>query len=404
MTAGRNQNPLKVALLFDREAIFPPSIDDMKAFYVSRQLIRRGANVCWLQFNNEPQKEPRDGISFVNLRSATNVRILRPLFMILGIVSFCLSSGVNVVYIDEWLMFRSELAWQLALRVVLRLVGLIVVFDLRDPYIDYQIAYGKLRYGSLRHAFYRIQYSLIYKLTDLIILPSQVYANAYVSEERIPTKKIIGIPRGVDSEQFNTDVDPTDVKKDLGLQGKFVVGWFGMMHKYRLVKEIIVPTIKSIRDVIPDGHVLIGGKGELLRSFEELEAAKPEYPFTLLGLVPYNDLPNYIAACDVLLSPIDPSYRFTQNSVWLKILEALAVGRPIISTRTGLKEGDFKDVKGIVWTEPNLASFLDALKHVRDNYAYYLQLASEQASHFQDFTTDFTISRLVDKIEQLALQ
>ena len=374
----------------------------MKVFYVSKELVRRGASVSWLQFGSEDRRKRVEGIEFVSLRIQVLFGPIRHLSMIFAILLFCLSSGVNVVYIDEWLMFRSEVFWQLVLRIFLRIAGLRTVFDLRDPYVDYQIAYGKLRYGSFKHALLRIQYALIYRLTDLIVLPSEIYAESYVHEEGIPPAKVIGIPRGIDSDLFNPKVDSQIIKKRLDLYGKFVIGWFGMMHKYRMVDEVIIPVIRNVRSFIPNAYVLIGGKGELLRSFEDLKAQEPDFPFTILGLIPYSDLPSYIAACDVLLCPVNPSFRFTRNSVWLKILESLAVGRPIVATKTGLATGDFKDLKAIIWTAPNLQSFLEALKEVHENYSHYIALASAQALEFQNYATKLTISRLVDRIEQVA--
>ena len=197
---------------------------------------------------------------------------------------------------------------------------------------------------------------------------------------------------------FKSTIDYRPVRAALGLDGEFVVGWFGMMHRYRLVSEVLVPLIRHARKDVPNVHFLIGGKGELLEKFIQLKKDDPEAPFTLLGLVPYANLPSYIAACDVLLSPIDPSFRFTQCSAWLKIGESLAVGRPIIASRTRLTNGDFKDLKGIVWTGSDVASFLTALKEVHTRYSYFSSLAATQAADFRDYAISSTIPKVVDKI------
>ncbi len=357
--------------------------------------------MSWVEFDGEKSdSRHHNGIEFATIRISESFGQLRPFLLIIQALVFCVAERVDCVYIDEWLMFRSKAFSQFALRIALKLMRVKIIFDMRDPYIDYQIAYGKLKHGSSRHLSLLRQYSLIYRLTDLIVLPSKVYAELFV-KEGIPEIRVLGIPRGIDEKLFNPRVDPTRIREKLGLDGKFVIGWFGMMHRYRQIKEILVPLIKHVREHIPNAYVLIGGTGELFGKFSELKKEEPDSPFALLGMIPYQELPQYITACDVLLSPVDPKYRFTRHSVWLKILESVAVGRPIIATRTALSEGDFKHMKGIVWAEANLQSFLACLVDIHNNYDLYSTQASSQAANFRDYSIHSTIPRIAERILEI---
>jgi glycosyltransferase involved in cell wall biosynthesis len=269
--------------------------------------------------------------------------------------------------------------------------------DERDPTVDFETATGELVVGSSKYEQTLRATRLSEGMSSLVLLTSKAYERLYVSEG-FPRGKVMGAFRGVDTALFNPGVDPATVRRRLGLDGKFVIGWFGLMHSFRLIREVLIPMVQNIAKTMPDAHVLIGGEGPLLGEFQDL-AKDSGLPLTVLGLVPYSELPSHVAACDVLLCPVNRGFRHTQNSAWLKIAEALAVGRPVIATRTRLSEFDFKELKGVLWVEPTLASFMDALKELREGYPRYLSLAQEQSRNFGDYSISHTISRIVDRIE-----
>ena len=248
---------IHVGFLFENEPRFPPNIDDIKAYYLSKELLRRKVRVSWIHFEGNSRIKHDENIQFVALKVRNRLGYLRPLFMILRLLAFCLARNVNCVHVDEWLMFRRGAFWQLLLRVFLKIGNISIIFDQRDPYIDYEIAYGRLDPHSRRYKILSLQYGLIYRFTDLIILPSSVYAQLYVGSGIAPSK-VLGIPRGVDTNLFKPMTGSNELRKQLGLEGKFVIGWFGMMHRYRLVNEVIIPLIKNVPRFIPKAHVLIG--------------------------------------------------------------------------------------------------------------------------------------------------
>ena len=96
-------------------------------------------------------------------------------------------------------MLHSKAFWQIFLRVAMKSIGVVTVFDQRDPYIDFQVAYGKLRMASRRYSLLRLEYALIYRLTDLITLPTKTYSDVY-TKEGIPANRVFGIFRGIDDE------------------------------------------------------------------------------------------------------------------------------------------------------------------------------------------------------------
>jgi len=399
MGVHRDQSGSKFAFVFSRPVAYPPNIHDMKCYYLSRELISRGERVTWIQLGRGERADARDGIDFVNIPiSPTNQ--LFTAFSVMRMVLFCVAKRIRVVHMDEWLFFRHRPFWTFMGVIGLRATGVKVGFDERDPLVDFEVATGELKANSRRYATTQRAHRLSERMANLLVLTSQAYEELYISEGFKPGK-VFGGFRGIDTAVFTPQADGEEVRARLGLEGKFVIGWFGLMHPFRQIREILIPLARELDEVIPNSHLLIGGNGPLYPEFQEL-AKEDNRSLTLLGLVPYQELPRHIAACDVLLCPVDPRYRFTQNSCWLKITEALAVGRPVIATKTKISDLDYKDLKGVVWVDSSLESFTRALERVQNDYPNFLAMAQDQAWHFDNYSVRYTISKMTDRIEGLA--
>lgn len=387
-----------IIFVYSRNMPYPPTVDNIKVYYVSNEFIRRGAKVTWLQAGDVSARWERDGIEFVKIGPSGH-RLIDPFIQLIRMVAFCRSTDANCVYSDEWLFFRRKQLNRLFLQIGLRIVGVKYVLDQRDPYIDFEVARGNLKEGSCKHRYLELLNNLTFRLTDLAIFPSETYANEFRGRG-LPVKSSLGAIRGIDDQQFNHQVDGSKIRSNLGLQNKFVVGWFGMMLPYRQLEEVVIPLIERGRDFIPDVHFLIGGSGELRGAFDRLQNSRPDLGMTVLGSVPYARLPEHLAACDVLLCPLNTEHRFASLTSPLKILESLAVGRPIIATETKVSKEDYKDLVGVVWTGPNYDSFREALIEVYRRYDFHRDLAFRQAREFSRYNLRFTISKIVNAIEE----
>jgi glycosyltransferase involved in cell wall biosynthesis len=371
----------------------------MKGYYLSKELVSRGCRVTWIRLGGKKRARYSDGIEFANI-TIPPTNVILTLFSLVRMILFCVASRIQVVFIDEWLFFRHRPVRRLAGVIGLRAAGIKVVLDERDPSVDFEMATGELSPRSPRYGLTLLATRLSERMSNLVVLTSRAYEKLYISEG-FPPEKVMGVFRGVDTKLFNPEAESDLVRSRLGLGGKFVIGWFGLMHPFRLIKEVLVPMVADVAESMPNAHILIGGEGPLYSEFQSL-AADESLPVTVLGLVPYQDLPKHIAACDVLLCTVNSSFRHTQHSTWLKIAEAQAVGKPVIATKTKISELDFKDMRGVVWVEPSLDGFMGALRKLRENYPLYRALSEEQALHFGEYALPNTIGKIVDRVQLLA--
>jgi glycosyltransferase involved in cell wall biosynthesis len=389
----------RVAFAFSEGMSYPPTFHNMKAYYVTREMERRGHRIDWVKVGGREKAWNQDGIRFAVLRDLSEGHLTN-ILRILSLARYCIARRIQLVYLDEWLFLRKRPLARLAGQMMLRRLGMKLVLDQRDPYVDFEVATGELALGTKKlRQLSRLKYLLL-RQTDLIVLPSRAYAHLYESEG-VPEKRVLGAFRGVDTELFRPLPAQSDARSKMGLSGKYVIGWFGLMHSYRMIRETIVPLIENLSKEIPNAHILIGGEGPLLSEFQRLQSSDASDSFTLLGTIPYSRLPEYISICDVTICPVNPEYRFTGHSNWLKIAESIAVGTPVVATKTEGTDFDYRDTRGVVWVGSDYESFLKALQDIRRAPGAYRADAMEQARQFDAYSIKRTIPQIVDRVLSL---
>lgn len=133
------------------------------------------------------------------------------------------------------------------------------------------------------------------------------------------------VPLGIDPGRFEvTDEAPAErIRSD---NGEGVVLFVGKMRYYKGL-EVLIEAASDI-----DARILLAGSGPMegrLRRLAERSPACSRIRF--LGEVPEDRLPSYYAAADVVVLP--SSHR--SEAFGLVLLEAMAAGRPVVSTELG---------------------------------------------------------------------
>ena len=131
------------------------------------------------------------------------------------------------------------------------------------------------------------------------------------------------IPNGVDIEHFNPDVPPIDEYCD----GKLNILFVGRMEKRKGVGYLI-EAYQRVKQELPNSRLIIVGPGSRLRKkYEKMVEKKGLKDIVFIGQVNFPDLPRYYKTATVFCAPATGF-----ESFGIVLLEAMAVGKPIVAT------------------------------------------------------------------------
>ena len=148
--------------------------------------------------------------------------------------------------------------------------------------------------------------------------------------------KILVNPNGVDPALYTIQADGNNVRRKYNLDEKIVVGCvstFGPWHGLPVLVDAVEDVVKINNNI----HFLLIGDGELRNQVEKTIRDKNLEPYvTLTGIIPHKDVPEYLAACDILVSPHPP---LADGSEFFgsptKLFEYMATGKGIVASNLG---------------------------------------------------------------------
>lgn len=174
------------------------------------------------------------------------------------------------------------------------------------------------------------------KAADLIVVVSQPMKDELVGRG-IGAGKILGNPNGVDPETYSPDVDGSGIRSKWGIDSKTVIGFigtFGRWHGAEVLAEAFGRLVREFPQYRDKVRLLMIGDGITMPEVKEnLKKYGIEDIAILTGLVPQEDGPKYLAACDILASPHVPNPDGTPFfGSPTKLFEYMAMGKGIVAS------------------------------------------------------------------------
>jgi glycosyltransferase involved in cell wall biosynthesis len=178
-----------------------------------------------------------------------------------------------------------------------------------------------------------------FRLSDKIICVTEGIKREIVRRYKVNEGKLVVIPNGANIELFRP-LDKHGCRRKLGLEeDAFYVGFVGSFAPWQGLDILI----EAARQVKEQGYsqikYILVGDGEceyILR--QKVQGYKLEDEIRFTGRVAYEQVVNYMNACDVAVAPFTTKGSAALSSP-LKLFEYLACGRPVIASRVdGVKE------------------------------------------------------------------
>ena len=205
-------------------------------------------------------------------------------------------------------------------------------------------------------------------LTDLNACVSNVDLKKFVNFGVDP-KKLVVIPNGVDTNIFHPRGKDYNLIKKLNLNNTKPVIMFSGSDMYQnriavndIAKKILPNLIKKYKHA---KILIIGTVGKYVNS---LKRKNPSLSKHLLGVGFVEEISSYYSIADVVILPLSFG-----TGTKLKMLEAMASGKAIISTKLGAKGIDLVDQENVI-IEDNLSYYYEHIDQLLKNREYREQL------------------------------
>ena len=156
----------------------------------------------------------------------------------------------------------------------------------------------------------------------------------------IPEEKILVNPNRVDPLKFDPKIITREecikLKRSLGIdEDKVVVGFTGTFGEWHGIPQLTEAIDKILKYALSMNiHFLLIGAGKFKPEAESQIGHYENVTFT--GVVPYSDIQNYLAICDILVSPHNPQVdgrEFFGSPT--KVFEYMAMGKGIVASDLG---------------------------------------------------------------------
>jgi PEP-CTERM/exosortase A-associated glycosyltransferase len=245
--------------------------------------------------------------------------------------------------------------------IVGRKLGIPVVYEVRgmwevtrvsrEPFwkdSDHYRAYVNMETGAARGA-------------DVVITLTNALKEELV-ERGVPVDKINVVPNSVDPNQFSAIPRDEELARELGLEGKRVVGYVGSFVQYEGLDDLLNAAAVAIDNGV-DLRLLIVGDGKEMAKLRELVIdLELEDHVILPGRVPFEDVQRYYSLIDVAVFPRKP-LPVTEMVSPMKPFEAMAMEKAIIvSSVRALEEIVIEGETGVIFEKGNIDSLVDALE------------------------------------------
>ena len=160
------------------------------------------------------------------------------------------------------------------------------------------------------------------------ILTSSAHGAVLLQRQGVDAGRVEALPDGVDVGNFRPLPPDPDLARRLGLDGKRVIVFLGVLTEYQGVDLLLdaVPTLIRTR---PDAHFLLMGYPNERRYRRLAQARGIEGAVTFTGRVPYEQASRWLNLGDVAVSP-----KRSLTEANGKLLNYMACGLPVVASDT----------------------------------------------------------------------
>jgi glycosyltransferase involved in cell wall biosynthesis len=221
------------------------------------------------------------------------------------------------------------------------------LLEVRDLWPEFGISMGVIN-NPIVIALARWLERFLYARATHILVNSPAYKE-YMLARGVPANKITFIPYGTDVDMFNPNVDGLAVRKQLGIEEKFVVLYAGALGQANDIYTVLC----AAEHLKGEDHIrfVFWGDGKERPNLQS-EAERLELKNVIFaGVCPKKEMPFVIASSDVCLAILQnvPMFRTTYPN---KVFDYMAAARATVLVIDGVIRDVIELSQGGVFVEP----------------------------------------------------
>ncbi len=172
--------------------------------------------------------------------------------------------------------------------------------------------------------------------------------------------RITVVPNGVDIERFQGPTNAVLVRDRYGLGERPVIGFVGSLKPWHGL-DFLLDAFDGIRAAHPDAMIMVVGDGpERERLAARVARTRLHRDVVFTGRVAHHEVPDHLAAMHITVAPYMSHEGFYFSP--LKVVEAMAAGRPVVAPRLGqLGELVADGATGLLYPPEDLGAFVRAV-------------------------------------------
>ncbi|USK28334.1 glycosyltransferase family 4 protein [Bacillus sp. CMF21] len=274
-------------------------------------------------------------------------------FMCSSIFSGLFVKKPDIVYATSPQLFQGVTGYVLS-----RIHRTKFVFEVRDLWVDFAEILGQFKNKKLLNLARKLE-NFIYKQADLIVVVTHGYKDRLI-DLGISADKIIVIPNGVNPNTLKPVIKRNDVKKEYGIEDKFLVLYTGNIGAAQGLKTIITAAVKLKDD--PSVCFMFIGEGVEKEDLMEQVKANGLTNVLFLDSKRKEELASYYDSADLGIVSLKkhPLFEITIPS---KVFDYMAVSLPVLIGVEGeAREIVEKNHAGFTFEPENPEDFIRALK------------------------------------------
>lgn len=212
-------------------------------------------------------------------------------------------------------------------------LSLPVVYEMRALWEEGKIPSGQYRVTGIKPRVARGLETWLLRRVQAVTTICEGLKEEIVSRG-VLAEKVQVFLNGVDTVRYCAQPTNRSLKKSLGLEGCFVLGFVGSFYEWEGL-DVLVRSLLELKVLLPHVRVLLVGGGEAEAGLKTLvESLGLANYVVFAGKVPNAAVLDYYSVIDVCVYP-RPKNRLTDRVTPLKPLEAMAVEKMVLASDVG---------------------------------------------------------------------